>query len=62
MFENITEIFENYFENFPKKKSPKISSIIAENYENYFIKFRKISRNTLDIFDKYFSENFEKYS
>ncbi len=27
MFENITEIFENYFENFPKKMS--------ENFENY---------------------------
>ncbi len=61
MRENITEIFENYFENL--KKSLKISRIIAENVENYFIKFRKILSNTSDILDKYFSENtFENIS
>ncbi len=55
MFENIIENFENYFENFPKK-CLKILRIIAENFD---IKFWKISRNTWDIFYKYFSKNFE---
>ncbi len=47
--ENITKVFENYFEKFPKN--------ISEDFENYNGElrqvFRKILRNT--------SENFEKY-
>ncbi len=35
--------------------------IIAKNLGNYFIKFQKISQNTSDLFNKYFSENFGKY-
>ncbi len=35
MFENITEIFENYFENFQKKEFHKISRIFAKNFQNY---------------------------
>ncbi len=58
---NITETFENYSENF-RNKFLKISRIIAENFEIYFTKFQMISRNTLDIFGKYFSENFESIS
>ncbi len=45
---NITEIYENYIEKFKKKNS--------ENFENYFITFRetfrKVPRNTTDIFKK----------
>ncbi len=40
---------------------PKLLRIMAENFENCFKKFQKISRNMSDIFDKYFWENFEKY-
>ncbi len=34
---------------------------MAENFENYFTKFQKVTRNRLDIFDKHFLRNSEKY-
>ncbi len=51
-------MFEKYYRNL--RIILKISRIIAKNFENYFIKFQ-ISGSTSDIFDMYFSENFEKY-
>ncbi len=52
-FENMAGNFENYFIIF-WGIFRKILRIISENVENNFKKFHKISRNTSNIFEKYF--------
>ncbi len=61
---NIVKILEKYFKNFEnyykefEELFHKILNIISLMFENHIKKFRNISRNTSDIFEKY---HFGKY-
>ncbi len=51
----ISENFEDYNGEFQKLIHKMLRNIL-ENVENHFLKFRKVSENTINIFKKYFGK------